>query len=278
EYPNCARDSFRTAAATLARRIDRFGPGSPEVTDWVEAQDAIYSNCSSAGKIPALAKSGLPSLIQADRAYQIAAANFYSGNFDTAAQMVKDIAADPNSPWRDLAPYLVARALVRKATLSAGPGKSDRELLAQADSQLIKVLGRADLRSVHPAASKLLNFVRFRLHPDERLRELARDILSKDAAGEFKQNLTDYTFLLDKNESDPDSGPGDAVKKDDMTDWILTFQSNDKAALEHSMQRWNASRSLPWLVAALSKLEPGSAAPPDLLTAAAKIKDDSAAF
>src|SRR5262249_17887051 len=123
EYLNCARDSFRTAAATLARRIDRFGPGSPEVTDWVEAQDAIYSNCSSAGKIPALAKSGLPSLIQADRAYQIAAANFYSGNFDTAAQMFKDIAADPNSPWRDLAPYLVARALVRKATLSAGPGK-----------------------------------------------------------------------------------------------------------------------------------------------------------
>src|SRR5262249_22180424 len=26
EYPNCARDSFRTAAATLAKRIEKFGP------------------------------------------------------------------------------------------------------------------------------------------------------------------------------------------------------------------------------------------------------------
>src|SRR5262249_17237841 len=186
---------------TLARRIDRFGPDSPELKDWIQAQDAVYSNCSGPGSIPALAKSGFPSIIQADRAYQIAAANFYSGNFDTAAQMFKDIAADQVSPWHDLAPYLVARAPVRKATPSAGPGKCDRDLLAQAESQLIKILGRTDLRSVHPAASRLLNFVRFRLHPDERLRELSRDIVNKDAAGEFKQNLTDYTLLLDKHES-----------------------------------------------------------------------------
>src|SRR5215469_15048437 len=265
EYLNCAPDSFHTAADTLSRRIARFGPASPEVAEWAQAQDAVYSNCSGSGAIPGLGKSGLPAIIQADRAYQIAAANFYSGNFDTAAQMFKDISADQNSPWRELAPYLVARALVRKATLSAGPGKCDHDLLAQAESQLITVLGRADLRSVHPAASKLLNFVRFRLHPDERLRELARDLVNKDAAREFKQNLTDYTLLLDKNESDPDSGPGDAVKKDDMTDWILTFQSSGKAALQHSLQTWNASRSLPWLVAALTKFEPGTAAPGDLL-------------
>jgi hypothetical protein len=156
--------------------------------------------------------------------------------------MFKDIAADQNSPWHELAPYLVARALVRKATLSAGPGKWDRDLLAQADSQLVKILSRADLRSVHPAASRLLGFVRIRLHPDERLSELARDLQSKAASSGFKQNLTDYTFLLDKNESDADSGLAEAVKKDDITDWILTFQSAEKSALDHSIQNAMAGR------------------------------------
>jgi hypothetical protein len=279
EYLNCAKDSFQSAAATLTRHISRFGLGSTEVNDWIQAQDAVYSNCSAPGSIPALAKSSLAPIIQADRAYQIAAANFYSGNFDTAAQMFMDIAADQNSPWRELAPYLVARALVRKATLSSGPGKCDRDLLAQADSQLTKVLGRADLRSVHPAASRLLNFVRIRLHPDERLRALARDVLNKDFAREFKQNLIDYTYLMDKYESDAGSGLADAVKQDDLTDWILTFQSTDKAALDHSLKKWTASRSLPWLVAALSKTDPtGLASLPDLSAAAARIKDGSPAF
>jgi len=278
EYLNCGPDSFQTAAATLSKRIDKFGADSPEVKDWIQAQDAVYSNCSGTGSEPSLARSGLPSLIQADRAYQIAAANFYAGNFDTAGQMFKDIAADQNSPWRELAPYLMARALVRKATLSAGPGKCDRDLLAQADSHLVKVLGRADLRSVHPASSRLLSFVRIRLHPDERLRELSRDILNKDAAGDFKQNLIDYTFLLDKYESDADSGLTDAVKKDELADWIFTFKSSDKASLDHSLQKWNASRSVPWLVAALSKAGAASASSPDLIAAAAKVKEGSPTY
>src|SRR5262245_27147246 len=75
EYLNCTRDSFTTAAASLTRRIDKFGPDSPEVKDWIQAQDAVYSNCSGPGSTPALAKSGFPAIIQADRAYQIAAAN-----------------------------------------------------------------------------------------------------------------------------------------------------------------------------------------------------------
>jgi hypothetical protein len=39
-------------------------------------------------------------MVQADRAYQIAAAHFYAGDFDVAARMFRDIANDPTSPWR----------------------------------------------------------------------------------------------------------------------------------------------------------------------------------
>ena len=51
--------------------------------------------------------------MRADRAYQIAAANFYAANFDEALKGFAAIAADANSPWQRNAVYLVARALTR---------------------------------------------------------------------------------------------------------------------------------------------------------------------
>src|SRR5262252_2994922 len=38
QYMNCTPGAFQTAAATLSKRIERFGANSPEVRDWVEAQ------------------------------------------------------------------------------------------------------------------------------------------------------------------------------------------------------------------------------------------------
>jgi len=47
--------------------------------------------------------------------------------------MFAAIAADPNSPWRTIAPYLVARTTIRKATLSGE--KNNLVLLAQAEKE-----------------------------------------------------------------------------------------------------------------------------------------------
>jgi hypothetical protein len=277
-YANCLEDSFRTAAATLSARIQKLGADNPEIKDWVQAQDAVYSNCSTGEATPALAKSGSPAIVQADRAYQMASAYFYSDRFDEAGKVFRDIAADTGSPWHGLAPYLVARALVRKATLSAGPGKSDLTILGQAESQLIRVLGDSSLQSIHPAANRLLSFVRFRLHPDERIRELADSVMKKTFDATFRQDICDYTLLMDSYAKEDLDSVAAAARKDDVTDWIFAVQAKGRTALDYCLKKWTESHSTAWLVASLTKVDPSDPRAGELIAAARKVKEGSPGF
>src|SRR3954452_2941981 len=85
-YVNCRKDAFENAAATLKQRSSKFGADSDVIREWVVAQDAVFANCSEGSRVPDAAPAGADALIRADRAYQIAAANFYGGNFDAAQQ------------------------------------------------------------------------------------------------------------------------------------------------------------------------------------------------
>ncbi len=140
-YRNCTTDAFRTAVKTLQRVQARFGPESPAVRAWLQAQDVVFSTCADgAGRtIPAPAEPQL----QAEHAYQSAAAHFYSGAFDNAAEAFDAIAQDAASPWRELAPYLAARALVRQAMLGPAPGKVDTAVLERAAMRVRAILRQA---------------------------------------------------------------------------------------------------------------------------------------
>ncbi|MFS8086171.1 MAG: hypothetical protein ACMG6H_11130, partial [Acidobacteriota bacterium] len=120
-FLNCQQDAFDNAVATLNDRIKQFGADSPGTKSWVAAQDQVFANCSEGKHIPAAASSDapeLPPLLRADRAYQIAAANFYAGSLDEARQQFDSIAQDQTSPWHDKAAYLAARALLRKGSFA----------------------------------------------------------------------------------------------------------------------------------------------------------------
>jgi hypothetical protein len=284
-FRNCLDDAFTTAARTLKERMVRFGPAGPEVAQWLKAQDQVFSNCSGSGTIPESLPAGTDPLAAADRAYQIAAAYFYSGNYDKAAELFQAIAKDDGSPWRQIAPYLEGRSLVRKSLpnenkaayeeLSKEADRAEAKIrFAAAEKQLLGVLGRADLAEYHPAAQRLVNLVRFRLSPNERRCELASSLLKETPSGEIEHNLTDYLWLLDKMEFDRETaeggGPGGQAEKDraarafmdllkaeaDLTDWIFTFQSDAGSGLEHALQKYGAGKSLPWLAAVLSKIGP----------------------
>src|SRR6266567_6632810 len=157
-YLNCQEDAFANAAATLADRIKRFGADSPLVHDWVIAQDAVFANCYEGKHIPEPISSGAETIAVADRAYQIAAANFYAENFDEAKAAFDDIARDRRSMFREKAPYLAARALIRKASLSEKE-EDGRPWLAEAETRLNAILKDKSLSS-HHAAARLLNLDR----------------------------------------------------------------------------------------------------------------------
>jgi hypothetical protein len=284
-YLNCPDDAFKSAAKTLNERIAKFGAGSAAVKEWVQAQDEVFKNCAEGQSIPAPAASNSQAVFQADRNYQIAAANFYAQNYDAADQLFSGIAADKNSPYRLIAPYLAARALVRKGMLLvAEEGKVDAATLRLAEARLKKIVSDNSLSAIHANAQQTLSYVSFRLNPQGRLQELAQAIMKKNAGQGLRQQVWDYTALMNKFVKDDDESLRKfenlptAERADDLTDWVMVFQVTDKPALDYSLQKWSKTASLAWLVAALSKVDAGHARTADLLAAAAKVPAGSPAY
>jgi hypothetical protein len=278
QYVNCTADAFLSAARTLTERMAQFGANNAEIRDWVRAQDQVFSNCSGTPSIPNPAAPQSPAVLRADRTYQIAAAHFYAGNFATAEQMFRAIADDPSSPWRPIAPYLEARSLLRRGSLVPRYDEVDRGALGAAERKLDGILRDRNLQAIHPAASRLVAVVRFRLEPDARLHELAHRLLTPNIGQTLKQELWDYTLLLDHITDARDATSTHQARSDDLTDWLLTFQDQSPSALAHAVDRWTATTAQPWLLAALAKIGPGHPQLPELLAAAGHVPREAPAF
>jgi hypothetical protein len=304
-YYNCFQDAFQNAVRTANERQKQLGTENPLFKEWITAQDQVFENCTASvgypakpkpAVIPAAARAEDPQVIREDRAYQIAAAHFYAGEFDSARAAFEQIAKDSSSPYRAIAPYLVARTLIRKATLGAAEDGEDYETLGQAETQLRAILADKDSAAFHRAAERLLGFVRIRLHPAERLQELEGVLLNGKPKQARNQDLTDYLWLLDHptlistrvaSSQEPGTGaqsalsatPKAPIENSDMTDWILSFRQLGDPAFQHSFQRWHETNSLPWLVAAIMKVNAKDAdASAKLSAAASKISPDSPAY
>ena len=303
-YYNCLSGAFENAVHTLQSRVAQFGAQSAVIKEWIAAQDQVFENCSGdmgyppttkPAVIPAASHPEDPAIIRADRAYQIAAALFYAGDFDAAQKAFEGIAKDSSSPYQKIAPYVRARVLVRKGTLQANDSEYDADALSQAEAQLRAILADKNSAEVHDAAQRLLGFVRIRLHRQERLHELEASLLSSAPSKSFGQDVIDYLWLLDrpvltKTVTMAPASEGKPVQKGvtvdessplqgaDMTDWIFTFHQAGDDAYQHSLQRWQETKSLPWLVAALSQADAKETAVPALLAAVSKITPDSPAY
>jgi hypothetical protein len=277
-FVNCNDDAFVNAAKTLEDRIRKAGVQSPAVKDWVAAQDQVFTNCAGGSAIPAPLGGEATPLANADRAYQIAAANFYAGNLDAAEQMFRVIGDNRNSPWSGSAPYLVGRTLIRKATLGVKGQGADPEKLAAAEAYLESILNDSIRSAVHPAAQRLLDYVRVRLHPAERVRELARALIQKNVQATILHNSTDYRYLYDQFEEGRFGGVQALPPDEELTNWIGTFQGSDADGANKAVAEWRAKGTQPWLVAALASAGSGQTSAGDLIAAARNVKRDSPAY
>lgn len=267
-YCNCLPDSFRQAAATLKERVIKYGAASDGIKEWVKAQDQVFANCgySGWGDKPAPAPSYPPplpatadKLAQADRAYQIAAAHFYAKDFDTAHKEFLAIASDAGSPWQAVSRYLAARALVRKGMLSKEEG-FDAGPLEQAATELSAMLGDSSMQKLKEDITDLLRYCQVRVAPGAVVTALSADVRKQI----MFTNLNEYTRTLDVLTGNSDTGglTGDynaqptALKGDEMTDWIVTVQSTGPESAAHAVSEWKSKQSLPWLLAALAKVDP----------------------
>src|SRR5438067_249100 len=285
-FLNCQQDALKNAEALLNERITRFGADSPQVHEWLAAQDAVFQNCHEGQHIPQPAAAGAEQLIRADRAYQIAAANFYATNYDEARQQFDTIAKDKNSPYRIISPYLAARAMLRKGSFADKP-EDKNAALADAENRFNVILIDNSLARAHEISARLLNLTRLRLHPETKLHDIAHAIAKPDASKNFKQDIWDYTVLMDnflgddsEGEQSPKKPVPETLKSDDLTDWILAMQEPGDKAGPRALQHWEESqgRSLPWLVAAITSAKGSDSKADGLIAIAIRTQPSSPAF
>ncbi|GAA0743472.1 hypothetical protein LRH25_06325 [Ideonella azotifigens] len=230
-YLNCPADTFARAAQTLSER--RRLPDWPAWgSAWLAQQDQVFANCSPDDarpgqpapppRLPAALASGAPAWLAKDRAYQLAAAQFYAGQYPAARAGFQAIAKDGASPWQPLGAYLAARALVRQATLATGadkqPDRSEtgwRQPLATARQELLA------LAPTQPAAAALVGWVDARLRPRERAQELSQQLSGAPVNRQTAAALGDYLRLLDGLTPQQLAESPDA-----MTRWIGLMQAS----------------------------------------------------
>ncbi|MGI9054430.1 MAG: hypothetical protein ACR2F2_01375 [Pyrinomonadaceae bacterium] len=198
-FPNCTKSAFETATETLKSRTASYGSSDKDVKDWLAAQDKVFTNCSSGKQIPDAVNPAMTEWLQKDRAYQLAAASFYSLDYAEAKRRFAEIAQDFQSPWQETADYLVGRTLIRQASLSKNEQASNR-FYAEAEDYLYRLSLSGNKYA--DSADRLLGLVKYRLHPEQRVRELAQNLSYQSGGENFRQYLIDYTWLLDKFEKE----------------------------------------------------------------------------
>jgi len=194
-FPNCTGNAFEVATETLKDRASRFGSESTDVRAWLEGQDIVFRNCAEGSVMPRPIGPESPVWLRKDRDYQIAAAVFYSLDFDEARQRFERIAQDAESEWQQMADYLVGRTLVRQASLESNE-TAKRARYENAETYLINLVGRAT--KLRNGSRKLLALVKYRLRPEERVRELAQVLTLQSGNDNLRQDLIDYVWLLNK--------------------------------------------------------------------------------
>jgi hypothetical protein len=277
--PNCLYDTFAKATATGKARADKYGATSPQMRDWLKAQDAVISSCWGGLTLPDPAPASADALTRADRSYQTAAAYFYGQHFDEAFELFRKIAADASSPWRPYGHYLAGRARLRQATLG---DPVDADDLHAAQTELRATLADPSAAFLHASAAGLIDFATYRLDPGRLLGELARTLATADTG--TQEQVDSYERLMDNllteevSYSYVDVKERDAiVKSGELSDWILVMQGTGPEASARAIEQWKKTGSAAWLAASLWKATARDADAPALLDAAARLAPTSPA-
>jgi hypothetical protein len=267
-YENCLGDAFLTAAHTLEDRRVSYG-SAPAIESWVTAQDRVFENCSgNHASYPDPLPGTASALQKADRNYQIAAAHFYREDFAEAEQRFRAIAKDPSTPWRHVASYLVARTLLRQASL-----QNDAAALPKAREQLMQISQDRSAAPLDESARRLLEHTDAVEHPQTTLASLSARLSAPQSPGPALEDaIHQSAFVLRASSFQASLAKPDVPEP---FDWVQTLE---KGALGHALESWRSRKSLPWLTLALMYSSGTDSAVPELLAQADRLPNSSPAF
>ena len=263
---NCQHDAFKTAGETLSDRKSRYGPGSIELSRWLEAQVQVFAQCSGETAFVPLeepASNWLP-LEQHDRRYQIAAAYFYDGQYLEAASRFEDIGRNADSPWQDLGRYLVGRALACEATVNGNDPLRHLDLSLNAYQELAN---EPEYLAAFPSVPGQIIRIRTRIDSAAVQSDIEQRIFD-DPASMSTQDLFNYVYL--RRRVSP------TEEATDYTRWVW-YATNYQTTPEEVVEQWRVEQSTAWLYIALARASSslGESTLTELLLAAEALPDDT---
>ena len=304
----CQSDSFLTAIRTLTDRAKRYGSASSKLQAWVMAQDQVYLNCAEQrrnkgddSEVPKPLPVDSDALARADRAYQIAAAHFYSGDLKQAMTEFQAIGHDESSPWEPYGAYLVARAAFRAAE-AGDAAQLDPKRLEEADALLMQAASQTRQAGLRKSIGGLREYIALRLHPDAEYTSLSQRVAFGSAGTDFAQDVIDLEYLMGEITGASPDFPGvnqwssEYLKKlnewenqrfeeirekrsqSDLVDWLFTVDSETPNSRRWARERWKKTKSLPWLIAALVHTKGSDPESTELLVESEAISPESAAY
>lgn len=259
----CNPDAYRNATETLRARLASYG-SDDDVKTWIRGQDAVFDACSGEKQaVPDIVPATAPRWLWLDRQYQFAAAYFYIGNYDDALTKFDLIAETVDSPWREIAPYLSARVLIRKGYEQS----LDKTIWLSAEERLkLIVSSNESSQKLRNNAFKLLMLVKLRTDPKAALAEVDQRLTARNLLDSAPQDVVDFWHAFSAVQGDPAG---------DLSRWISVLRGGDAKG---AYGQWQSSRTMPWLVAAIMLAEPGTSEVGDLLTAASRVHKTSPAY
>ncbi len=180
-----------------------------------------------------------------DQDYQQATASFYKGDLQVAEQQFKAIAIEVGHPWQSYAALALGRTYIRMTTLN-----DENEKLKNAQAQFQVILSDVSMAEVHKGSRLLLNYVNFKLDPDQLVESIESTLFSENIdTDEIIQNLKDLTLThyYDLDEvKDLDA---------DFFQWVFIWQRGYyKEEADFALLKYQESQSLPWLLASLKAI------------------------
>ena len=277
---NCQVDAFRVARETFLDRRSKYGAGSAELSRWIDAQISVFDECGPSPleepddtpfEPPAEPGPDWQPLEQHDRRYQIAAAYFYDGQYLEAASRFGKIAQTPDSPWRDIARYLVPRSIAREAIVNEND--YDHHLQSAIDGYR-ELADDPDYLAAFPSVTGQIRYLETQRDPLAMRRTVER-LIAASPEQASTQDMRDFAFL--RQQWDAWSIDDESTEFERWRHWL--GWRNPKVVAD-VVEHWRESTSLPWLYLALAKAHYGVDATTlgELLKAADALPEDTPGY
>ena len=248
---NIQADAFNKATNTLKNLISKYGTKAPCVIDWVKNQDIVFKNdgTSQNTKIPKpLTKSNDSYLIN-ERNYQIACANFYATNYETAYNDFNKLADTKYYRDKALAKYLAIRTLIRQGTVKT-KDQFNTDFLENAQAQILKIKDNPEYINYKKALNDLNNFILDRLDPESRLRQLDQELIKNITYDSLEEYISVYDIVTNYDPSNSEKNNTQPIIPNlgSMSEWIQVYQSKNSYTSNYTKQKYNKTKSIEWLV------------------------------